>query len=247
MGETLSCSEKEAEEIKVDFAEIKLAAREIAYSIVYLKGLLVLFLQKEYAYVVLGFETNKEMVDEIAKCYIKNPKTIYNIINEVLVLIELGFDPGEISQAALLVLKGSLKKKDWKAVFNMALELANGDVGKVTADVMKQAVQSFKGEFEEEDESSDDGSEEVGSDNSEDDQTDNDSLDDDDEEMESPATRGRKKVIEKPLVKKAKSDDSKDRIKPSAIKTKLKDKIEQLKVYTAELQGVVEEMERLAS
>ncbi|QPK62921.1 hypothetical protein IVG45_19155 [Methylomonas sp. LL1] len=150
MGTKPICSAQESEEIKADFADIKKTVKNIACSIDYLKNLLVRFLQVEYAYQVLDFETNKEMVDEIAKCYKKNPTTIYNIINEVKVLIELGLDPGEISQAALLVLKGSMKKSDWKAVFNVALELSGRDVSKLTTDVMKQAVHNFKGELEEE-------------------------------------------------------------------------------------------------
>jgi hypothetical protein len=235
-------SSKEAHRVKALYTNIKGEIYRLELSAINLKVQVFELLQEPNYLHILKKKDTKELVDDLSAISLKNEKTIRNLLNEVLVLLAIGSYPGAMSQASIMVLKGGVGEENWRAVYNDALDLVDGDVKKITAKIMKQAVKDFQFGLEEPDESYDDDAEEE-----EADQTNEDSFDYDDEEMEPPATRGRQKVIEKPLVKKAKSDDSKDRIKPSAIKAKLKNNIGQLKTFAGKLQDVVEKLERLAS
>lgn len=234
--------------IKADFAEIKAAAREFGRASLYLKMLLFCFLDIEYAYIALGLDSNKEMIDDIASCYKRSPKTIYNIINEVKVLIVLGLPADRISQSTALTLKGRVDQDNWREVFNIALELVDGNVSDVKQSVMKQAIQIFYGQLDAEN-SSDDAA--VGSEESEaslfDDEEfsvktkeSSDEPDDwDDEEPELTASRGR----QKPSNQSQSTEQVKSKSAKTEIQSKLYSNVEELKKYIAEMQDIVEEIE----
>jgi hypothetical protein len=239
---------KKVAQIEADFAEIKAAAREFGRTSIYFKTLLFCFLDIEYAYIALKFKSNKAMIARIAKCYERSPKTIYNMVNEVKVLIALGLPVDRISQSTALTLKGRVDQDNWREVFNIALELVDGNVSDVTQSVMKQAIQIFYGQLDAEN-SSDDAaveSEEPETSSFDDEEfsvktkESSDEPDDwDDEEPEPPATRGRQKpsnqlqVTEHVECKSAKTE----------FQSQLHSNVEELKKYIAEMQSIVEEIE----
>ena len=135
---------KTVKKIKANYAEIKSVAREMAAVSMRFKELLFDFLDVDYAYIALDFDSNKAMVDDIASCYERSPKTIYNIINEIRVLIVLDLEPDSISQSTALALKGRVDQDNWKEVYHIALDLVDGNVSNVTERIMKKAIQIFE-------------------------------------------------------------------------------------------------------